>query len=91
MKQSKSAAICQRGNEMNESSTSNDEILTDRSFAQRYGLSSGTPAVWRCRGRGPKFFRMEGAVRYKLSDIEEWIRQQNGEGLAIMDLTEPLP
>ena len=53
--------------------------LSDREFAQQYGLNPGTPAVWRTRNKGPKFIKLGRAVRYRIADIEQWIEEQSGE------------
>ena len=39
-------------------------------------LSVLTLRKWRSQGRGPRFLKLGGAVRYRLSDVEAWISAQ---------------
>ncbi|TVR44925.1 MAG: DNA-binding protein [Planctomycetota bacterium] len=57
------------------------EALSDREFANRYGLNPKTPAVWRNRGQGPRFIRLGRAVRYRLADIEAWLANGGEEAV----------
>ena len=36
------------------------------------GLSAGTLCVWRCQGKGPSYYKVGNAVRYKIDDVEAW-------------------
>ena len=54
-----------------------DEIIDSDEFARRYSLNQGTPAVWRARKLGPKFVKLGRAVRYRVSDIEDWINSSH--------------
>lgn len=53
------------------------EFMTPRELAQQLGVSPQTLASWRFYGKGPKFTRMERLIRYRLSDVDEWIASQN--------------
>ena len=67
---------------MNTSSTRDDGIeksravapLTESQVAERLGLSVATLHAWRHRATGPRFLRFGRAVRYLLSDLDEFIR-----------------
>ena len=49
--------------------------LLDTAGAARYlGLSKGLLNNWRTAGEGPKWFKVGAAVRYRVSDIEEWLQ-----------------
>lgn len=42
---------------------------TTREAADRLGLKPNTLEVWRVQGRGPRFIKIEGAVRYDDDDL----------------------
>ena len=39
-------------------------------------VAKQTLATWRSQGRGPKYLKLGHAVRYRLSDLDEWIDAQ---------------
>ena len=41
--------------------------------ASRLGLEPGTLANWRWSGRGPRFVKLGGRVRYRLADLAEYL------------------
>ena len=36
------------------------------------GLSAGTLCTWRYQGKGPSYYKVGNAVRYKIADVEAW-------------------
>lgn len=55
----------------------NDKILLNEAeVAEMTGLSKRTLQAWRYRGGGPPFIKLGRAVRYRKSDIVEWINEQ---------------
>jgi len=48
-------------------------LLGERELAETYGLSRRTCQRWRLEGRGPRWIKLHGCVRYKIEDITEWI------------------
>ena len=50
-----------------------DELLTEREVSTEHKIAEGTLRNWRYSGRGPKYLRLEGNVRYRRSDIEKWL------------------
>lgn len=50
--------------------------VTPEEAAQRIGIKVGTIQNWRWSGRGPKFIKCGGRVRYRLSDLAEWLDAQ---------------
>ena len=50
----------------------NEALLTPREVAARFRVSTRTLETWRFAGRGPKYLRIGGHVRYRPSDIHEW-------------------
>ena len=60
-------------------------LLTEKQVAQRLGLSTKTLQQWRWRGIGPRFRKLNYAVRYDPNDIELYIesagRNSTSEGV----------
>jgi hypothetical protein len=60
-----------------------DRLLTDRDL-ERMGLAKvRTIKGWRREGRGPKFIKIEHAVRYRLSDVLAYLDSRPGGGRVI--------
>ncbi len=53
---------------------SDKKLLSKDEAAARLNLSPTTLADWRCKGIGPTFVKLNGAVRYIDGDIDEYIR-----------------
>src|SRR5437870_4526623 len=71
----RSSAASTRGGSP-EGRTSN-EFLSQREVAVRLGMSARTIEGWRARGVGPPFLRLSArAVRYRSSDLEQWLDQR---------------
>ncbi|WP_373650585.1 helix-turn-helix domain-containing protein [Schlesneria sp. DSM 10557] len=52
-------------------------LLNEDEAAELLAVKPQTLAVWRCRGMNNlKFVKVGRAVRYRLSDIEEWLEQR---------------
>jgi hypothetical protein len=49
-----------------------DVLFSPKAVAARYGVSTQTLAGWRWEKRGPRYVKMAGRVRYRLSDLQEW-------------------
>lgn len=62
------------------SDTPDMAFLTPAQLADRWSLHVNTLANWRAQGRGPAWTAIGGAVRYALTDIEEWESQQRRLG-----------
>jgi predicted DNA-binding transcriptional regulator AlpA len=50
-----------------------DALLTETQAAQVLSLSIRTLQSWRGKGSGPDFIRAGRAVRYRRSDIQDWV------------------
>jgi predicted site-specific integrase-resolvase len=48
-------------------------LLRETDAAQALGVSPRTLQKWRWNGKGPKFIRLNGAVRYDTADIESFV------------------
>lgn len=51
-------------------------LLTDVEAADFLGLSRLTLRNWRYKGRGPRFCKLGGAVRYDRTTLEAWLAAQ---------------
>lgn len=50
-----------------------DRLLSPKEAAHFIGVAVNTLANWRSIGRGPKFYKYCGHVRYSHNDISDWI------------------
>lgn len=58
--------------------TTQSKLLTNAEAAALIGIQPNSLEIWRSKGKGPKFIKLDphslrSAVRYRQSDIEEWI------------------
>lgn len=52
-------------------------LLTPKQAAELLGIPEGTLAQWRSQRRGPPYIKLESRlVRYRCSDLEEWLESQ---------------
>ncbi|MGH2817401.1 MAG: helix-turn-helix transcriptional regulator [Actinomycetota bacterium] len=59
--------------------TVNDEFLDPQGLADLFGIPVRTVYSWRNRREGPRGYRIGRHVRYKRSDVEEWLERQADE------------
>ncbi|WP_078309192.1 MULTISPECIES: helix-turn-helix domain-containing protein [unclassified Mycobacterium] len=59
-----------------------DTWLTRAELSVRNKISPKTLAQWSSQGRGPKFYKFGGHVRYRLSDVIAWENAQATGGSA---------
>lgn len=50
-----------------------EDMLSTEELAGILSLSSRTLDNWRSDSRGPVYFRIEGTVRYRMSDVAAWL------------------
>ncbi|MEE2952232.1 MAG: helix-turn-helix domain-containing protein [Pseudomonadota bacterium] len=52
-----------------------EEYIDDREVARILGKSVVTVRNWRCKGYdyGPRFFKIGHSVRYRRSDVHNWL------------------
>ena len=57
--------------------TARDGLLTTKEAAEFLGMKAQTLMLWRVYHKGPPYVKMTdspaGAVRYRLSDLNDWI------------------
>lgn len=52
---------------------SENELLTTEQLAELLGLRTNTIEGWRLKGQGPRFCKLGRSIRYRRSDVEDWI------------------
>ena len=57
------------------SSVESNALLTEVAAARILKLSIRTLQAWRCRGIGPDFIRVGRAIRYRHSDLMDWLKR----------------
>jgi predicted DNA-binding transcriptional regulator AlpA len=50
-----------------------EALLNEKQVAETLGLSLAALRRWRYEGRGPKFLKLGSAVRYRPTDVQEWL------------------
>jgi excisionase family DNA binding protein len=53
-----------------------DRLLTVEELADYLGVPVATLYQWRHRGEGPPGFRVGRYIRYRRTDVEQWIRDR---------------
>lgn len=58
--------------------TTVSKLLSNAEAAQRIGVQPNTLEIWRTRGKGPQFIKLDpnslrSPIRYRESDIETWL------------------
>lgn len=57
----------------------NDRLLTIKEVADYLGVPVTTLYQWRYRGKGPPGLRVGRHVRYRRSDVDDWVENQLDE------------
>lgn len=52
-------------------------LVNEARAAEILDLAKGTLTVWRHQGKGPRYVKLEGAIRYKYLDLLDYIDQQS--------------
>lgn len=56
--------------------TEHEPLVGAPEVAQYLGVPVATLANWRHRNAGPPNYRVGRHVRYRMSDVEQWLEQQ---------------
>lgn len=48
-------------------------LLTEKDLAAALQMKPQSLADWRHRGQGPRYVKMGQLVRYRISDVQEWL------------------
>ncbi len=63
-----------------EETLSIQKLLTERDLAAITGLSVASARRWRLLHQGPRFIKINSAVRYRLEDVREWLESRPSGG-----------
>lgn len=55
-------------------------LLNEAKAAEVLGLAKGTLNIWRHEGKGPRYVKLGSAIRYKYSDLLDYINQRSIKG-----------
>ena len=55
---------------------SGESLLNEHDVARITGLSVATVRRWRLLNHGPQYLKLGAAVRYKVEDIEAWLKSR---------------
>ena len=60
-----------------------EKLLNDRDVARITAMSVASVRRWRLLNQGPKFIKLNSAVRYRFADVSDWLgsRPTGGEKL----------
>jgi predicted DNA-binding transcriptional regulator AlpA len=50
-------------------------LINEREVSELTSTPRGTLSRWRCSGRGPSWVKLEGSVRYYLSDVLAYVEE----------------
>jgi predicted DNA-binding transcriptional regulator AlpA len=56
-----------------------ENLLTTPEAGEVLKIKKSTLCVWRCQGRGPRFVKICGAIRYRRQDLETYINNNTVE------------
>jgi hypothetical protein len=51
-----------------------DSLVDEHACAEMLSVAVGTLRIWRCRRVGPRFIHIRRCVRYRVSDIQDFIK-----------------
>lgn len=57
-------------------------LMTEGQAAQILDVVPKTMQAWRCRGGGPRFYKIGRLCRYKQSDLEEFLEGRHCDNTA---------
>ena len=52
-----------------------------------YGIPVKTLANWRCKGRGPAYYKYGARIRYSIMDLDHWVQQHR---TMTLDMPKPV-
>ncbi|MDR1390625.1 MAG: helix-turn-helix domain-containing protein [Treponema sp.] len=58
-----------------------DAYLTTKDLEETYKVSRATVKKW--RDKGMPFYSIDGTIRFKEGEVEQWVKEQSKKDLAI--------
>ena len=65
---------------MTNANNSLEALLTEKDVARLTGLSLASVRRWRLLRQGPKFLKLNSAVRYRAEDLKAWLESRPSGG-----------
>ena len=65
-----------------------EQLLTENQLADKTGISPRTLQKWRWEGGGPPYIKLGRSVRYRLSDVLEWLDERTFESTSDQSTTD---
>lgn len=62
--------------QLNHQNSFSSKLLDTTEVADMLGNKKNTIEGWRITGVGPRYIKIRRLVRYRLSDVEEWLEAQ---------------
>lgn len=62
--------------QMERESKQADKLMTTDETAAYLGVKADTMAIWRHRGTGPRYHKVGSTVRYRLSELEMFLKER---------------
>lgn len=60
------------------------DLLDEARLAAKLDVSRSTLQSWRYRGCGPRFIKIGRLIRYRVADVDAYLRGQTRGGLSIV-------
>ena len=67
-----------------------DRLIDEKEAALSLGYSRGWMQAKRCLGGGPPYIKLGYNVRYRMSDLEEWVARHGVRRNTSQEVTEPI-
>jgi len=53
-----------------------EALVSTEVAAELYGIKAQTMNLWRSKGKGPPYVRIEGAIRYQVKNLRCWANER---------------
>ena len=58
-------------------------LLNEKQVAEMLGLKPATLRVWRATGRGPRYLKVGGSVRYDIDEVKDYLREMRRQPISV--------
>jgi excisionase family DNA binding protein len=69
-------------------STSEHKFLSPKGLAEYFDVPVRTIYAWRYRGEGPPIFKVGRHIRYKVSEVDQWLESQRDDREGVGSIRE---
>lgn len=64
--------------------TNTDELIDEAKLAAKLGVTRSTLQSWRYAAKGPRYIKIGKFIRYRVADVEAYLRAQTRGALAVV-------